>query len=355
MTRDSRGPIALLGLALLAAAVLAVAGCGGDDEAEEGGAPAATTQPSEPIRIAFVSPLANTFTSAIFDGAKAAVEEANASGKNVEIRSFDPGQDPQKEFNVIQDIVAQGRFDGITLLPLDPVSIIPAIEDAIKAGVEVVSFNNPLGPREDTIDTQVENQAASVMDASQYQRGVWMGEMAIDACADLDPCEVGFLAGFAFISGERALIDGFRDAIKGEANIKLVSYLDGGEYTPEPARKVIQNMLQGNRDIDLIATSGDQMTRGAELAVDEAGLTGKVTLLSLGGSEIGVQAVLDGKWYGTVVTLPFDIGRESIEILLQAIDDESVNEVAVNVTEETGRDPKLTKENVGDFEPQWTG
>lgn len=352
MTRDSLRPIALL---VLAAAVLAVAGCGGDDEAEEGGPPAATTKPSEPIRIAFVSPLANTFTSAIFDGAKAAVEEANAAGKNVQITSFDPGQDPQKEYNVIQDIVAQGRFDGITLLPLDPVSIVPAVEDAIEAGVEVVSFNNPLGPREDTIDTQVKNQAASVMDASQYQRGVWMGEMAIDACADRDPCEVAYLAGFAFISGEKALIDGFRDGIKGTSNIKIVSYLDGGEYTPEPSRKVIQNLLTANRDIDLIATSGDQMTRGAELAVNEAGLTGQVTLLSLGGSEIGVQSVLDGKWYGTVVTLPFDIGRESVEILLQAIDDQSVNEVAVNVTEETGQDPKLTKENAGDFKPQWTG
>ncbi|MDX6591318.1 MAG: ribose transport system substrate-binding protein [Gaiellales bacterium] len=351
MKRDKRRLVSYGIPALLVTALLVITGCGGGSSSSDAGATGGgDSAQGETIEIAFISPLANTFTSAIYDGAK-----AGAEGKNVKITHFDPGQDPQKEFNMIQDILAQGKFKSIVLLPLDAVSIAPVVEDAIAQGVEIVTVNNPLGPRQDTIDTQITDQAASVMDASQLQRGIWMGEMAVDACEGIDPCEVGYIAGFARISGEKALIDGFKQGISTAPNVKLASYQDGGEYTPEPSRKVIQNMLQANSGIDVIAGSGDQMIRGAELAVADAGLEGKVKLIGLGGSEIGVAGVLSGKWYGTVVTLPFDIGREALEIALQAIEDQTVNEVGVNVTEETGQEPKLTADNAAAFKPQWTG
>jgi ribose transport system substrate-binding protein len=299
-------------------------------------------------KVAFVSTISNTFTTAIYNGFKAA-----AKGKNVKVTFFDTGTDPQKEYSVIQDIVAQKQFQGIALLPLDQMSVIPAVKAAIKAGIKVVSFNNPMGPNLNTLKPQVPGQTAVVMDATQYQRGIWLGQMAIDACKGVNPCTVSYMQGLAGIAGETALQNGFKAAIKGKSTIKWAGDKAAGGYDPQHGQTATQDMLQANPDINVIASS-DQIVRGADLAVKAAGKTGQVKLIGLGASSSGVAATRSGAWYGTVVTLPFDIGKQSLLALLKGITT-GKGGMAINVTKVTNTNPKLTKANAAKFKPQWTG
>jgi len=330
--------------AVVALAVMA-AGCGSDSEQVSGGAEGAG---EADIRVAFLSSVANTFTQAVHEGFKDAAE-----GTGVEVKMFDTGTDPQKQYNTFTDIISQKQFDGIAVLPIDAASLVPAVESAIDADIKVVSFNNPLGTKFDTIEPQVEGQTAVVMDATQFQRGVWMGEMAVDACQGVDPCEVSWLSGLTGIAGEQALVDGFKAGIEKAPNVKLASVRAAGGYTPELGRTAAQNMLQANENLKVIAGS-DQLIHGAQLAADNMDRLHSVALIGLGGSEIAIKGIKEGTWYGGVVTLPYDIGVQAFKALVEGVKSGETG-VAVDVTKATGIDPKITRENADDFKPQWKG
>ncbi len=327
---------------------VAVAGCGGDSGSESNAAASGDAAADKPVRVAFVSTVANTFTQAIYKGF-----QDQAKGKDVEIKMFDAGTDAQKEFNLLQNIVAQKQFDAIAVLPIDAVSIMPAVKQAIDAKIKVVSFNNPLGDKYDTLEPQVPGQTAVVMDATQYQRGIWMGEMAVDACKDVDPCDVAWLSGLAGIAGEQALVDGYKKGVESAPNVKVTAVRAAGGYTAEVGRTAAQNMLQANSDLDVIAGS-DQLIHGAQLAAESANKIDKVKLIGLGGSEIAVKGIKAGTWYGGVVTLPYDVGVKSLDAVVSGVR-ENKDGQAVDVIESLGMDPKLTKETLGDFKPQWDG
>jgi ribose transport system substrate-binding protein len=294
-------------------------------------------------------PLSNTFTAALYNGIKAA-----AKGKNVDLKVFDPGFVPTQEYADIQQITQQGGYQGIAMLPLDPTSSIPAVKAALAKGIKVVTMNNPEGPNMQTLAAQV-GQTANVMDASQYQRGLWLGDMAVNACASLKPCDVAYLAGSLALAGEQALIGGFRASIAKNPAVKLVAYRSAGGYTPADGQPVTQNILQANPNIRVIAGSGDQIIRGAQLAVDSAGLAGKVKLIGLGGSTSAVAAIKAGTWYGSVVNLPYSIGEASLNVLLKSFRDPSVKDEAINVSKSLGINPMITKANAASFKPQWDG
>jgi ABC-type sugar transport system substrate-binding protein len=116
-------------------------------------------------------------------------------------------------------------------------------------------------------------------------------------------------------------------------------------------------MLTAHRNLSVITDSGDQMIRGAEIAVDDAGLQKQVKLVGLGGSAIAVQKVKAGLWFGTVITQPLDQGHLTAWILLTHIDNPKLPPLGVNPFTYTHRTPLLTKAVLDKthFVPQWTG
>lgn len=304
------------------------------------------------IKMAFVSPLGNTYGQAIEKGIRQYLKPC----KNVSISNFDTGFDSQKQFNVIQDITTQKTFKAILFLPLDGVGVVPAVEGAIKAGIQVVNFNNPLGNDFTTARVHIRGQAGTVIEP-QYQRGIWEAQIAALACKGDNNCKIGYIAGVIGISAELAIKLGFDKELKKHSNMHLTTYQGGGQYLPDPSRTVAQNMLQAHRDLDVIVASGDQMIRGAEIAVADANRQKQVKLIGLGGSQIGVAAVKAGRWFGTVITQPLDQGRLTGKIALDHVLNPKLPSQGVNPFTYTRRSPLLTKETLAKskFVPQWSG
>jgi ribose transport system substrate-binding protein len=304
------------------------------------------------IKIAFVSPLANTYGQAIEKGIRSYLKPC----KNVKVVDFDTGFDSQKEFNTIEDITTQRTFQGITFLPLDGVGVIPAVKDAVKAGIKILNFNNPLGTDYVDAKPQVPGMAGTVIEP-QYKRGVWMAQMSAQACKGIRNCKVGFIAGVIGISAELAIKAGFDKELAKHKNMHLTTYQGGGQYLPDPSHTVAQNMLQAHHDLNVITGSGDQMIRGAELAVADAGLQKQVKLVGLGGSQIAVASVKAGRWFGTVITQPLDQGRLSAKVVLDHIRNPKLKPQGINPFDYTHRSPLLTKASLAKthFVAQWSG
>jgi ribose transport system substrate-binding protein len=306
---------------------------------------------SQNIQIAYVSALANTYGQAIEKGLRAFLSTC----PNVKVVDFDTGFDSQKEFNTIEDITTQGTFQGIAFLPLDAVGVIPAVQDAVKHGVQIVNFNNPVGNDYATVTPHIPGMAGTVLEP-QYKRGIWLAQMSAQACKGISNCQVGFIGGGAS-SAEVAIKLGFLKGMKAHKNMHMVAYSLNGQYLPGPSVTVAEDMLQAHHGMNVITGSGDQMMRGAEIAIDNAGLQKQVKIVGLGGSKIAVAAVKAGKWFGTVVTQPLDQGRLTGWVLMRHILNPKLPAQGINPFTYTHRTPLLTKPVLDKthFVAQWTG
>ena len=306
---------------------------------------------SKPIQIAYVSALANTYGQAIEKGLRNFLSTCS----NVKVVDFDTGFDSQKEFNTIEDVTTQGTFQGIAFLPLDAVGVIPAVQDAIKHGIQVVNFNNPVGNDYQTVKPHIPGMAGTVIEP-QYQRGVWLAQMAATACQGVSNCKIGFIGGGAS-SAETAIKLGFLKGMKGHSNMHLTAYSQNGGYLPGPGQTVAEDFLTAHHDMNVITGSGDQMMRGAQIAVANAGLQKQVKIIGLGASQIAVAEVKAGQWYGTVITQPLDQGALTGYVLMRHILDPSLKPEGINPFTYTHRSPLLTQAALkkSHFVPQWSG
>jgi ribose transport system substrate-binding protein len=350
--------------ALLTVFVMVVSACGGDTTETTAAsvtttAPAATTTEAptttaaqaEPVQIAFFAPLANSYVAATIEG----MEEV-AARDGAEITRFDTGFDATLEFNQMQDAVSQGTFDALIVIPLDPVALVPAAEEAIAAGLAVVNTDLALGPDLTTSQPQIEGQAGTVMTPGTV-RAENITSLLLAACENVDPCRVGWIAGVATIDFEVKIKERLDQIVADNPNIQLVAYLDGGGYLADPAVAIAQDILAANPELELLATSGDQMTSGAEIAVTDAGLVPgeDILLIGGGGSCPGVTAVTEGRWFGTTLDVPRNEGVLGAEIAIGWVRGEITEPQGVDAQAESGFPSLLTADTVSQFECQWEG
>jgi ribose transport system substrate-binding protein len=303
------------------------------------------------VEIAFFAPLANTYVAATIEGINSVAEPAGAV-----VTQFDTGFDATLEFSQIQDAVAQQRFDAMIIIPLDSVGLVPAAEEAIAAGIAVVNTDLALGPDLTTSEPQLDGQAGSVLTPGS-ERAINSSNVLLEACENVDPCRVGWIAGVATIDFEIKIKEKLDEIVAANPSIQLVVYRDGGGYLAEPANGIAQDILAANPDLDVLATSGDQMTLGAELAVNDAGLTPgeDILLIGGGGSCPGVQAVTEGRWFGTTLDVPRTEGELGTQIALDWVSGALTTPTGINAQKESGYPLVLTAETIGDFECQFEG
>ena len=313
--------------------------------------PGSVAAQDEPIEIAFFAPLANSYVAATIEGIEAVTEPAGAN-----VTLFDTGFDATLQFSQVQDAVTQERFDALIIIPLDAVGLVPAVEEAIAAGLVVVTTDLALGPDLTTSAPQVEGQAGAVLTPGT-ERAENSGAVLLAACADLDPCRVGWIAGVATIDFEIKVREKLEQIVAENPHIELVVYQDGGGYLAEPANQIAQDILLANPDLDVLATSGDQMTLGAELAVIDAGLTPgeDIRLIGGGGSCPAVEKVRSGAWFGTTLDVPYNEGLYGAQIALDWVTGASTEPVGLNAQKESGYPLVLMADTIGDFECQWEG
>jgi ribose transport system substrate-binding protein len=305
------------------------------------------------IRIAYFAPLANTYVQGELRGIAGVLKKE----KNVELVKVDTGFDATKQFNAVQDAITQKKFDGFIVLPLDSVGLVSVVQQAIAAGIKVVSADTPLGPSQSMQKPQVKGQSGTVFDP-WTMRGVWAGKLIVRACGSKNPCKVGMMASVAALPSEKAMRAEIDKVIKKKPSIQVVSDLDGGAYTGAGGQKVAQDMLTAHRDLDVLHVMGDQPAAGAILSVDAAGLTGKVKIIGGAVSQISKPLILSGKEWGSWAAYPEDEGKFAMEILLKAIRGKLAAPVGLSPAVERvkkGQNPMITKENVASFKPQYAG
>ena len=306
------------------------------------------------INVAYFAPLANSYVQGELNGIAGVLKKY----PNVKLTKVDTGFDATKQYNSLQDAITQKKFKGFIVLPLDSVGLVPAVQQAIKAGIKVVSADTPLGPRQDTVVPQVKGQTGAVFDPWTL-RGQWGGQLVIQACKGINPCRVGWMSSVAALPAEKAYHDTAMKIIKAQSNIQVVAEIDGGAYTIQGGQKTSQDLLTAHSNLNVLVAVGDQPAAGAVLSIGSAGLTGKVKLIGGCPSKISKPLIKSGKEWGSWACFPADEGAVAMKFLLSGISGKLKKPVGASATVVALRrlklTPYVTKGNIDKYPMQYSG
>jgi ribose transport system substrate-binding protein len=267
---------------------------------------------NDPLDLAYISfAVQNSYDAPMLKAAQDA-----AAANNAKLDVFDGNLDPGTQVKLLQDAVASGKYDGVILQPVYGAGLVEGAKAAIAANVAVGNIDQILGADNTTADLQVPGQLSNVVFVPS-ELGRKIGELVVKACADTNPCNVGYIWSVKAAALDATLRQAFDQATAVNPNIKVVAE---GEsfYTTPNGLKAAQDMLTAHPEINVI-TGADQAITGALQAVQAANVADKVKLVGYGGGDVAFKGIKAGERFGTVMQAPATEGKLGTEQFIQAI------------------------------------
>jgi ribose transport system substrate-binding protein len=328
--------VALLSLGMF----LVGCGGGGSTDPDEG---------DDTIRAAmFILVRANAYDQARIDGVESKVAELNA-----QVDIFSCEYDTQEQINQIQDAITSGKYDAFIIHPNDSNAVVPVIEEALEKGIIVIGADGPFGTNTRSLEPYPAG-VTSIIGRTGWTTGQWLGEAVVQAAGG-EEAKVAYLIGFQSLTIDQDRYEALESVIKDHSNIEVVS-LQEGLYRRDTSREVMQNVFQANPDINIVVSSGDQMTLGAYDAAVEASIDGNIKFIGNGASKEGWQAIKEGYFFASYADIPFTQGELLIQTVVKAVRGESVPKF-INLEEQSpplpAGSPVITQDNINEFQGQW--
>lgn len=299
--------------------------------------------------VAFFNPIGNNdYTAAAEKGVREVLE-----GAGMTVESFDAGFNAEEQLNQIEDAITSGNFDAFVLYSVDGVGVTVGVDAAVEAGIPVISLDAPIGEDRTTL-VPYKNVAAQIARTGAGD-GAQIGTAIVSACEGDDDCQVAFMIGFQGFPLDLDRFNAVEAIVAGHDNISIVAN-QAASYLEDEGFDVATDMLQANSDIDVIASVGDQMILGAELAVQDAGLEGQVALIGQGGNQDAYNAVAEGRWFATIANIPYTNGKIAGQMAQQVLEGNLIT-VSANMYDQSPPYPAsgaiITQDNYEDFSPEW--
>jgi ribose transport system substrate-binding protein len=245
----------------------------------------------EDIKIGLsVSTLNNPFFVSLKNGV---VKEAKKKG--MEVIVVDAQNDSAKQINDVEDLLQQG-VDALLINPTDSAAISTAVQSANNIGVPVI-----------TLDRSADKGDVETLVASDNVKG---GQMAADFIVKQlgEGAVVAELEGVPGASATRERGKGF--------HLVADQKLDGiakqsANFDRTKGLNVMENILQGNPNIQAVFAHNDEMALGAIEAINSTGKD--ILVVGFDGNEDALNSVKEGKLAATVAQQPELIGELAVK------------------------------------------
>src|SRR5699024_979574 len=250
-----------------------------------------------------ISTLNNPFFVTLNDGAKEKAAELGA-----ELTIIDAQDNAAKQASDVEDLIQQG-VDLIMINPTDSEAVASAVEAANLAGIPVI-----------TVERNAEGGEVLAHIASDNVAG---GELAAEYLVELvgKDAKVAELEGISGSSAARDRGAGFNKIAAEQLDIVAKQTAN---FNRSEGLTVMENILQGQPDIQGVFAHNDEMALGALEAIKTSGKD--IVVIGFDATDDAVQAVEDGTLAGTVAQKPELIGETAIDIAVKALKGEEVDE-----------------------------
>ncbi|WP_440970466.1 ribose ABC transporter substrate-binding protein RbsB [Peribacillus frigoritolerans] len=236
-----------------------------------------------------ISTLNNPFFVSLKDGI-----EKKAKEKGMKVTVVDAQDDTAKQISGIEDLILQ-KVDVLLVNPTDSAAISSAVKDANDAGIPVI-----------TIDRSSDEGDIQTFIASDNVAG---GEMAAEYLVKElgEKAKVVELEGVSGASATRERGKGFHNIADKQLEV-LTSQT--AEFDRTKGLNVMENILQGNKDIQAVFAHNDEMALGAIEAIKATGKD--IIVVGFDGNDDALKAVENGELKATIAQQPALIGEEAV-------------------------------------------
>lgn len=250
-----------------------------------------------------ISTLNNPFFVSVKDGI---VKEAKKKGMETVV--VDAQDDTSKQISGIEDLILKG-VDVLVVNPTDSAAISSSVLSANEAGIPVI-----------TIDRSAEDGEVATFIASDNVSG---GEMAGTYIVEQlgEKANVVELEGVSGASATRERGKGFHTIADKQLNVVTSQT---AEFDRTKGLTVMENILQGNKDVEAVFAHNDEMALGAIEAIQAAGKD--ILVLGFDGTKDALDAVKEGKLDGTIAQQPALIGEEAVNAAVKILKGDKVEE-----------------------------
>ena len=214
--------------------------------------------------------------------------EYAAAKKGIEVEVLDSEWDGEKALNNLEDLITKG-VDHISVFVYTP----EQAQDFIKRANEVdipISFENTKLIGKVTGDF-VMNVAFEYYDfgyeAAKYVSQTYPGS------------KLFYVRGLPGMGIVEEYMLGIEDALEEFGTVELAVYRDTN-WDTETALNATQDVIAAGEEFDVIFANNESMAVGCYNALKDAGLDGKVPIISTGGGPTGVQMLKDGIIQATI-------------------------------------------------------
>ncbi|MFJ7639700.1 ribose ABC transporter substrate-binding protein RbsB [Peribacillus sp. NPDC097264] len=249
-----------------------------------------------------ISTLNNPFFVALKDGIE---KEAKAKGMKVSV--VDAQDDTAKQISGIEDLILQ-NVDILLVNPTDSAAISSAVQSANEAGIPVITIDR--SSEEGDIETFIASDNVAGGETAAEYLVKQLGEQA----------KVVELEGVSGASATRERGKGFHNIADEQLDV-LTSQT--AEFDRTKGLNVMENILQGKKDIQAVFAHNDEMALGAVEAIKAAGKD--VIVVGFDGNEDALKAVENGELQATVAQQPVLIGEEAVHAAEKVLKGEKVD------------------------------
>ncbi|CAM4046964.1 ribose ABC transporter substrate-binding protein RbsB [Saccharibacillus endophyticus] len=254
------------------------------------------------IRIGLsISTLNNPFFVSLKDGVTA---EAQKLG--IEVIVVDAQNDSAKQSNDVDDLLQQG-VNALLVNPTDSAAISSAVQAANGLDIPVIA-----------LDRSADQGDVKALVASDNAKG---GQMAAEYLVKQigEGAKVIELQGVPGASATRERGRGFHEV----ADVQLdVIASQAADFDRTKGLTVMENLLQGNPDVQAVFAHNDEMALGAIEAIESSGKD--IPVVGFDGNDDALTSIRNGKLTATVAQQPELIGQLAVDAARDVLEGKEV-------------------------------
>lgn len=260
-----------------------------------------------------LSTLNNPFFVSMKEGA-----EKEAEKLGFELIVLDSQNDPAKERANVEDLIQLGVV-ALLINPTDSDAVVKSVEVANEANIPVI-----------TLDRQSNGgEVTSHIASDNIKGGAMAAEFVLEKIGTESTINVVELQGIPGASATRDRGAGFHSILDDKSNIKFVSS-QAADFDRQKGLSVMENIIQGNDDIQVVFAHNDEMALGAAKAIGTSNINAMV--IGFDGNDDALDAVEKGEMIATVAQQPDLIGALGVELATKIYNGESVDkEIAADL------------------------
>jgi ribose transport system substrate-binding protein len=246
--------------------------------------------------------------------------------------------DPQKfelplQVKVIEDLIAQ-HVDGLAISAVDDAGLVPAIAEATRSGIKVITFDAPAPSSAALTYIGTDNKTAG------FEAGRKMAQLL------KGQAKIVILQGGLGATNLNLRTQGFKEAIaKFAPKAEILEVVDvAGDFSV--ATNKTEAILQTYPDLNAIFAVSAEGAPAAASVLKQQGKAGKILLAGFDDLKDTLEGIKDGSVAFCIVQKTFKMGWLSVEALLDASKGKALPKVV-----DTGV-LFVTRDNVGTYMAQ---